>query len=310
MDTRIPQGPPLPPVLRGKVVVVLGTGRVGSAVAALLGRAGLTIAAVTTRSRATAERAAALAGGEPGTDNAAAAARGDIVLVTTNDDAIAGVVAEVAGQGALRQGQLVMHMSGALPLSVLAPAAAAGAAIGCAHPMQSFATPQDALHTIGGSVFGVTAGPGAGELLEAVVAALGGRTVAVDDANKTLYHAAAVMASNYLVALQDTAVGVLVDAGFDEPSALAALRPLIAGTVENIQALGTTRALTGPIVRGDVETVRRHVEALRALSGGELHLYRVLGRRTVEIARRRGELDAATIRALLGILAEEGPASA
>jgi len=305
METSSAHDKPLPPVLRDKVVVVLGAGKVGSAVAALLGGAGLVVAAVTTRSVATAEPAAALVGAEPGTDNAAAAKLGDIVLVTTNDDAIAGVVAEAAEKGAFRPGQLVMHMSGALPLSVLAPAAEAGAAIGCAHPMQSFATAQDALRLIGGSVFGITSGPGAAELLGAVVGVLGGQAVVVADANKVLYHAAAVVASNYLVALEDVAAHLLVEAGFDEESALAALQPLVSGTVGNIGALGTTNALTGPIVRGDVDTVRRHTEALRDLSGGELELYRTLGRRTVEIARRRGQLDAETIRALLSVLAEE-----
>ena len=283
---------------------MLGAGKVGSAVAVLLHDAGLAVAAVTTRHPDTARFAASRTGAKPGTDNAAAAAQGDIVLVTTNDDTIASVVAEVAQAGAWRAGQLVMHMSGALPLSVLAPAVSAGAAIGSAHPLQSFASAQDALRTIRGSVFGVTSWPGAREMLEALVGVLGGQVVDVADENKALYHAAAVMASNYLVAVEDMAVHLLVSAGFDETSALKALQPLVSGTAENVRALGTTDALTGPIVRGDVDTIRGHVEALRGLGDEELELYRALGRQTLKIALRRGTLDAATTDQLRGLLAE------
>ncbi len=295
----------LPEILDDKAVVVLGAGRVGSAIGVLLHSAGLHVAAVTTRSPATAEYVASRTGAQAGTDNAAAAARGDIVFVTTNDDAIAGVVAEAAEAGAFRPGQLVVHMSGALSLAVLAPAAAEGAAIGSAHPMQSFATADDALRMIRGSVFGVTSGPGSRDTIEALVQVLGGQAVTIADENKVLYHAAAVMASNYLVAIEDVAVELLAHAGFDEASALGALRPLAVGTIGNVNEIGTTRALTGPIVRGDTGTVRGHVEALRGLPGDELQLYRALGRRTLAIALRRQTLDAETVEALRAVLADE-----
>jgi predicted short-subunit dehydrogenase-like oxidoreductase (DUF2520 family) len=295
----------LPPVLRDKSIVVLGAGKVGSAVSVILREAGLGIAALTTRSQVTARLAAARTLAEVGTDNATAAAKGDIVLVTVNDDSVALVVAEVAQARAWRPGQLVVHMSGALSLSVLSPAAQAGARIGCVHPLQSFATAEDALRLIQGSFFGVTPGPGTHETLEALVAILGGHTAIVADESKSLYHAAAVTASNYLVAVEDMAVHLLVSAGFDEASALKALQPLVAGTVDNVSALGTTTALTGPIVRGDVGTVRQHVEALRGLAGGELALYRALGRQTIDIAARRGTLDAKMIEDLRCALAED-----
>ncbi|MEI7813311.1 MAG: DUF2520 domain-containing protein [Coriobacteriia bacterium] len=297
-------------LLADKRVVVLGSGKVGSAVARLLSEAGLRVTEVTTRSLATAENAALRTGAKAGTDNAAAAAKGDIVLVTVNDDSVSIVVAQVAAAGGFRRGQLVVHMSGALPLSVLEPAAKQGALIGCAHPLQSFATFDDASAAMPGSVFGITPGPGSLQALEVLVDLLGGTSVLVDDQNKALYHAAAVIASNYLVAVEDMAVQVLTSAGFDRESALGALQPLISGTVDNIRARGTTGALTGPIVRGDVDTVRSHVAALRQLPGAELHLYRSLGRHTLEIARRRDTLDAETIEALREVLADERGAAA
>jgi predicted short-subunit dehydrogenase-like oxidoreductase (DUF2520 family) len=301
-----PTPQPLPPALRDKSVVVLGAGKVGLAVATLLRQAGLSIAAVTTRSRATVEKAAASLGARAGIDNASAVASGDIVLVTVNDDSVADVVAEVAASAGFCTGQLVLHTSGALSLSALAPAAEAGASIGCMHPLQSFATSEDAVRLIPGSTFGITPGPGALEAIEALVGVLGGHPVVVADESKALYHAAAVTASNYLVAVEDLAVQLLVDAGFDKASALAALQPLVSGTADNIRGLGTTAALTGPIVRGDAETVRSHVDALRDLPGDELQLYRALGRRTLQIARRRGALGADTVSELRAILADDG----
>lgn len=297
---------PLPSSLAGKRVVVLGAGKVGTAFASLLHDAGLEIAAVTTLHAETAEAAADLLGARVGADNASAAAIGDIVLVTTTDDAIGTVAAEVAAARGFRPGQLVFHTSGALPLSVLAPAAVAGALIGCLHPMQSFATGKDAAHLLRGSVMGMTAGspPDARDLLEAIVAVLGGHAVEVADADKALYHAAAVTASNYLVAVEDAAVRLLMRAGFDEPSAARALRPLMTGTADNVARLGTTDALTGPIVRGDVATVRSHVVALSTLPGDELAFYRTLGLQTLEIAIRRGTLAAEQVAALTELLAE------
>ncbi len=300
-----PEGTPNPArEFLGRRVVVLGAGKVGTAAAMLLRSAGFEIAAVTTRNLETAEKAAALTGASAGIDNVVAAAAGDIVLVTTNDDAIASVVAEVASAGGFRDGQLVVHMSGALPLAVLAPAVEAGALVGCAHPLQAFATAEDAVRTLPGSVFGITPGARAREAIESLVAALGGQAMLVADADKSLYHAAAVVASNYLAAVEDLAVQLLMSAGFDEFSAARALQPLAAGTLGNVGRLGTTDALTGPIVRGDVDTVRSHIDALRNLTGDELELYRALGRHTLTIAIRRGTLTAEQIAALQELLAE------
>lgn len=297
--------------LLGRRVVVLGAGKVGSAAAVLLREAGYEPVAVTTRSLETAAEAETRTGAAGGIDNTAASMQGDIVLVATNDDAIATVVAEVAAADGFRPGQLVVHLSGALPLSVLAPAARVGARIGCLHPLQAFATAEDAVRTMPGSVFGVTPGPEAAEQVEELVRALGGESVLVADADKALYHAAAVMASNYLVAVEDGAVRLLMQAGFDEQSALRALRPLVAGTVDNVFRHGTTAALTGPIVRGDIDTVRGHIEALSALvadgsraSSDELSLYCALGRHALEIARRRGTLTPEQDAALLQLLSQ------
>lgn len=294
---------PLPAVLLGKTVAILGAGKVGCAVGGALRGAGLAVVAVTTRHAHTAAQAAERTGVQAGTDNAAAAAKADIVLLTTNDDAIDGVCCEVAAAGAFGPGQLVAHMSGALPLSILEPAVGAGARIGCAHPLQSFATHEQAARDIPGSVFGVTSGPDAAEELDALVDALGGRAVTVPADKKTLYHVAAVVASNYLVAVEDLARQMLLEVGLDEPSAAVALQPLADVTLGNVAELGTADALTGPIVRGDVDTVRSHLDALAALPEDWLQLYTALGRHTLSIAERRGTLSEEKLSALRRLLA-------
>jgi predicted short-subunit dehydrogenase-like oxidoreductase (DUF2520 family) len=293
----------LPAVLLGKTVAILGAGKVGCAVGGALRGAGLPVVAVTTRSAQTASRAAERTGVSAGTDNAAAAAGADIVLLTTNDDAIARVCSEVATAGAFTPGQLVVHMSGTLPLSILGPAASAGARIGCAHPLQSFATHEQAARDIAGSVFGVTSGPNAAEELEAIVNALDGHSVTVPEDKKTLYHVAAAIASNYLVAVEDLAQQLLLEVGLDEPSAGVALQPLAHVTLGNVAELGTANALTGPIVRGDIDTIRRHLKALETLPADWLQLYKALGRHTLAIAERRGTLDEETLAVLRRLLA-------
>ena len=292
----------VPAVLAGKNVTVLGAGKVGGAVASLLKQAGIRITAMTTRRGEPVSSTEARTGTPTTTDNAAAARAGDIVFVTTNDESIADVV---AAEGGFRPGQLVVHMSGALSLSALAPAQKEGALIGCIHPLQSFALVEGAQERMRGSVFGLTSGsPEAGTLLKALVEALGGSFVEVADEDKPLYHAAAVLASNYLVAIEDAAIRLLAQTGLDERTALRSLLPLARATLDNIESLGTTAALTGPIARGDHETVQSHLHALGRLSADELRLYRALGSYTLALAERRGDLDDETIAKLRESLRE------
>lgn len=295
----------VPAVLAGKNVTVLGAGKVGGAVASLLKQAGIRITAMTTRRGEPVSSTEARTGTPTTTDNAAAARAGDIVFVTTDDESIADVVDVVAAEGGFRPGQLVVHMSGALSLSALAPAQKEGALIGCIHPLQSFALVEGAQERMRGSVFGLTSGsPEAGTLLKALVEALGGSFVEVADEDKPLYHAAAVLASNYLVAIEDAAIRLLAQTGLDERTALRSLLPLARATLDNIESLGTTAALTGPIARGDHETVQSHLHALGRLSADELRLYRALGSCTLALAERRGDLDDETIAKLRESLRE------
>ncbi len=284
-------------------VAILGAGRVGQAVGALLREAGYSVTAVTARTLQAAQAAALATGGTAYTDNTAAARAAQLVLVTVPDDVIESAVADIAADGGFAAGQVVAHTSGAHGLGVLAPAAEAGAAIGAIHPMQSFATATRATQDLPGSIFGFTADDDAREVLLAVVESLGGHAVDVADEVRPLYHAAAVMASNGFVAVEDMATNLLVSAGFDERAARRALVPLVAGTTINIRRFGPKEALTGPVSRGDFDTVRAHLEALQSAPESHRQAYLALNAHAADMAEEVGMIShetATELRAVLG----------
>jgi predicted short-subunit dehydrogenase-like oxidoreductase (DUF2520 family) len=177
---------------------------------------------------------------------------------------------------------------------VLAPLHARGYEVGSIHPLQSLAHPLSGADRLPGSWFAISGEPEARATARRLVAELQGETLSIPVSRRPLYHAAAVVASNYLPVLTALAARLLVLAGAEEDEAVPALLPLMRGTLENISELGLSEALTGPVARGDVETIRLH---LRSMPEREGRLYRELGREAVEIAQTRG-LDDETATAL------------
>ncbi len=220
------------------------------------------------------------------TDMVKAARRGNVILITTPDDLIADACITLASAGAVRKGDHVVHMSGALGLDVLKPAEEAGAATASIHPLQTFADVKGAVKKIPGSVFAVTARePQTVEWAEELVRLLGGEPVRLEEGQKVLYHLGAVMASNLLVALEHAAELLYQEIGMEGDRALRALLPLIEGTVGNLRRLGTERALTGPVARGDIGIIRRHLEKLEEEGREEfLRVYVALSRFALDLA--------------------------
>lgn len=186
----------------------------------------------------------------------------------------------------LPEGAALVHLSGASTLEALVPAARRGSL----HPLQSFPSPKPPEH-----FHGITAAVDASDPellaeLEAVARRLGATPRRVTDAQRLLYHAAAVLAGNDLVALAATAVAVLESLGWEPEQALAALLPLQRGTLENLERDGLPDALIGPVRRGDHATVARQLAALRAAPGLEspADVYRILGQKALDLARRAG----------------------
>ncbi len=273
-------------------VSIIGAGAVGTGMGILLSQRGYTIAGVASRTLISAQRAAARLSCPACEQPEEAARRADIVLITTSDRAIGAVAAAIAGRGGFRTGQTVIHMSGSLTAAVLAPAQQAGARILSLHPLQSCADADRAVANLPGSVFSLEGDREALPLGKRLVTDLGGEYFVISPDAKPLYHAAACVASNYLVSLVDLSRRLMQAAGMEAEMAAHALDPLIKGTLENINDKGIPGALTGPIARGDFSTVRDHLRAMAVAAPHLEETYRALGRYTAGVAGRKGSIDA------------------
>jgi predicted short-subunit dehydrogenase-like oxidoreductase (DUF2520 family) len=197
-------------------------------------------------------------------------------------------VADVASSLSVEPGTVVAHVAGALGSE--AAAGARGAEPGSVHPLRSFADPERAAASFAGTACAVEGTPPAAEALTELVTRLGGTPLAVAPGGKPLYHAGAVFASNYLVALFHAAERLFEGAGIPREAARPALGRLAEGTLDNVKASGPEGALTGPVERGDDRTVARHLEALRRHRPDLAEAYALLGRMALDVARARGSL--------------------
>jgi predicted short-subunit dehydrogenase-like oxidoreductase (DUF2520 family) len=269
-------------------VAVVGAGRVGTAVAVLLRDAGHRIVAVSGR-EGTARRAAVHLPGVVVRDAAEAAAAADIVILGVPDDALEATATALADAGAFHPGAWVVHLSGAAGLDVLAPVRAAGARTLALHPLQTFPDVEGAIERIPGCAVGVTAEDERGDALGARLAEdLGARPFRLPERARPLYHAAAVFASNYVVASIGRADQLFGVAGIGE--AADALMPLVRATVDNIARLGVGAALTGPAVRGDAGTVARNIAALAESAPDAVAAYVAMAREALTLATDAGRL--------------------
>lgn len=277
-------------------VGVVGVGRVGAVLAAKLRSAGHDIVGVSGRSTASQLRIQTLLSGVEAVTPAEAVERADVVLIAVPDDALAEVARDLAVH--VKPGQIVLHTSGRHGLAVLAPMVAAGARGIALHPAMTFTGTEVDLDR--SCAFGLTALPAERQLAERLVAELGGTAEWIDEADRTSYHAALSHGANHLNTLVAQAMDVLRSAGVADPSAV--LRPLLTAALDNALAYGDA-ALTGPVARGDVNTVRAHTETL-ADQVDVLDTYVALARATAARAAESGRIDAATAAALRQVLSE------
>jgi predicted short-subunit dehydrogenase-like oxidoreductase (DUF2520 family) len=279
-----------------KTVAIIGAGRVGGSVGRLLAKAGYTITGVVSRRREHAEQARSFIGsGTAMTDPVKAALSADIVFITTPDGSIKNVGESISDGGGIRQGAIIVHMSGAQTIGLLDAVKKNGAHRAVIHPLQAIPSRELGEKNIPGSYFRIEADPEAAQTARELVTALGGIELKLpkwgsDAASAALYHAGAVAVSNFFVALVDFGLRYYETLGADRKEALKAVLPLIKGTLANIESAGIPDALTGPIMRGDIDTVRGHLEAMKARAPELLSLYRELGRQTVAVAREKNSI--------------------
>ena len=280
-------------------VGVIGAGRVGAVLAAALRARGHSIVSVAGESDASTRRAAELLPGVPMAKPTAVARDCDVLLLTVPDDMLDNVVTQLTASGAIHEGQLVVHTSGSHGLRVLDPATRVGARPVALHPAMTFSGTAIDLDRLADCVFGVTAGPDERAWAEEVVAELGGTVMWVPEELRGLYHAGLAHGANHLVTLVTQAMELLGAAGAADPAAI--LRPLLQAALDNALAEGDS-ALTGPIVRGDVNTVRAHLAEIARTAPDTLPSYVALARATLDRVVTDGRvlpIRAAAIRRVL-----------
>jgi predicted short-subunit dehydrogenase-like oxidoreductase (DUF2520 family) len=277
----------------------IGAGTTGTAIAVRLAQHGYQVIAVSSRSLTSAERLAGRISSckvYNGAQKVADIAK--LVFITTPDDTISRVAAEVRWQ----DGQSVIHCSGAHSVDILEPAKRLGAKTGCFHPLQTFASVDQAIDNIPGSTFAIEAEESLSSTLKDMATALEGDWVILKAGDKVLYHTAAVFACNYLVTLVKLATDLWQTFEVPPAQATKALMPLLRGTLSNIENVGLPNCLTGPIARGDLGTISRHLESLSKQAPSLLGIYKELGWQTVPIALAKGKIDSKRAEELKALL--------
>jgi predicted short-subunit dehydrogenase-like oxidoreductase (DUF2520 family) len=265
----------------------IGAGKVATAFGRYLHGHGIAISGYFDRHAEKSERASNATRSRAYPDAATLASHSDIVLITTRDDQIADVCSDLCRQKKIGAHHLVGHMSGAHSSRILADAQHLGAAVFSLHPLQAFADENKALAELPHTFFSLE---GEGERLQPVrqiLEQMGNRFFSISSENKSLYHLSACILSNYLVTLMDAGLVALGKSGIDPGEGFQAMRPLIEGTLSNIARMGTAKALTGPIIRGDAGTIRRHLQALKSSGLEDIEsLYRQMGLQTLKLTCR------------------------
>lgn len=263
---------------------IVGPGRLGRSLARIVWERGqVAIGGIVGRSPVHTGQAVAFIGdGAPADWDSLPPA--DFTLIATPDDALPEVVRRLADGKAIAAGSVVFHCSGALSSAVLDPLRAHGGRIASIHPLFSFADPAQAVRTFAGTWCACEGEPQALDLLHPLFERIGGRCFAIAPEQKTLYHTGAVLACNNLTSLIEAALRCMEAAGVARQIAWPALKPLIEGTLGNIERLGTRTALTGPIARGDAGIVDAQNRALETLDPQLASLYRALGAVALNLA--------------------------
>jgi len=277
----------------------IGAGTVGTALAMRLHEKGYPVVAVSSRSHTSAQKLAQVIDGcQAVINNQAVADTAELIFITTPD----GVIPPVVLQTKWHPGQSVVHCSGADSTNILEPASKFGARVGAFHPLQTFASVKQAIDNIPGSTFAIEAEEPLLTILKEMATALDGHCIKLAAGDKVIYHAAAVIACNYLVTLVKLATDLWQTFDVPRQEATRALMPLLRGTLNNVANVGIPQCLTGPIARGDAGTIRKHISALQRVAPGVLSTYRELGLQTIPIALAKGRITQPQAEALESLL--------
>ena len=280
-------------------VSIIGFGRLGQALAMALRSADYPILAVVAR-RAAKARKGLVSGRHDnltvalGADQLEQLPTTDLIIIATPDDVIEETARRLAVIGIARtrkiRGRTVLHTSGALSSEVLSPLKQVGFHTGSLHPLVSVSEARAGAKALRGAFYCLEGEPSAMRVARLIVHALEGTSFSIPSERKALYHAAAVMASPHVTALFDLATEMLSACGLSRKVAREVLLPLLESTVNNLKVSDPAKALTGTFARGDLATVKKHLDALSELSRDghdeALEVYRLLGLHSLKLAER------------------------
>ena len=270
----------------------IGAGKVGTTFGLFLNKKGINLTGFSSRKYSSAEHSAYLTNSKAYRDKLDLIKESDIVFITTNDDSIKIVADEIGSSDLALNKKVICHMSGALDSTIFMKLKEKGATTASLHPMYSFSNIEQSAEQLQNANFSLE---GEGEYLDKITKILEKTSInfqQIETNQKILYHTAACVASNYLVSLLNTSIDMLKSVGFEEKKALSMLKPLVTQTVNDIFEFGTQDALTGPISRGDADTVCKHLKKLKETGNEDwLKLYQILGLRTLDMTKDKGEID-------------------
>lgn len=249
------------------------------------------VAAVSSRSVESAQRCGSLVDCEhTGTDPTAASRQAEIIIISTPDNAIETTCQTMADSGGFRNGQLVLHLSGALTSDALNAARTAGADTLSLHPAQTMVEPLRGADLLKKAWFCLEGNDSAVTRGRDIANDISGNTIVIDKDKKALYHAALTFSSNYLTTVEAIAIEMLTETGISRQNALALIMPLIQGSVDTLANCGLPDALTGPVSRGDAKTIEKHLCAMRQGPESHLLIYKMLGLEALKLARAKGKM--------------------
>jgi len=281
-------------------LAVIGAGGAGGTLAVLLADAGWPLAALWSRnrrrSRCVADRVRRRVGRRPACPSQAETAlRGppDLVLLAVPDQALGPMAAHLAASAARLSKTVVLHLSGAAEVEVLDALRGRAAAIGSLHPLAILTRALPEKNALAGAGFAVDGDPAASRLARLAIRDLGGHPLAITPGQRAAYHLAAALVANDTLALLHLAIAEMVRAGLSQVDARRSLAHLLGATARSVAAAPLSAALTGPVVRGDVDTLERH---LKTAPPPTAELHRLLSQVLLEVARTGQRLDDATAR--------------
>lgn len=288
-----------------KRVAFIGVGKVAWHLSHTLHNKGYLICGVSSKKKSSAKRLASKFNANFTTEPEDIVKDADIIFITTPDSEIEKVARNLCAKHAFRKKQLIVHTSGLLGVKTIDCVKKPGLFALSMHPAFSFSSRSYRKNELSGVWFVLEGAPGAIKMGKRIVHALRGKPLVIESGKKPLYHLALVFASNFFVGLEDMAIEMLLKCGIKKKDAAKLIKPLVEVTGKNIWERGTLKALTGPVERGDIETIKKHLALLSKYSRSYKKTYKELSKHLMDMVEKRGEIEKKKIKMLKEFLSKK-----